>query len=69
GSEITLSFSKDGINWDTKKAIVLQYKISEIPITSYQAGALIEGVDASYVKIELQNTVAETLKCMIYGGM
>lgn len=69
GSEITLSFSKDGINWDAKKAIVLQHKISEIPITSYQAGALIEGVDASYVKIELQNTVAETLKCMIYGGM
>lgn len=67
GTPVVLSFSKDGHKWMADKTVMLQKQLSEIPVTSYQAGALVEGVEARYMKITLPTPPNETMVYSLYG--
>lgn len=64
---VVLSFSKDGKQWEKPAPVALSGKTSIIPVTSYVAGALLDGKEAQFIKIELSQNVKSPISCSVYG--
>ena len=67
--EAVLSFSNDGKVWLTEKPVQISGRSVSIPLTTYTAGALLEGKDARFIRIELSGKTATPVRCSVLGGI
>lgn len=64
---VELCFSDDGKNWKDQLKVELTEKKTEIPVTSYVAGALLDGKDTGYVEIRFPQHIGTAVSCQVYG--
>ena len=64
---IILSFSKDGKTWEQQAPVTISEKTIIMPVTSYVAGALLDGKNAKYVKVEFSENVTNVISYTVYG--
>lgn len=64
---IILSFSKDGKTWEQQTPVTISEKTIIMPVTSYVAGALLDGKNAKYVKVEFSENVTNAISYIVYG--
>lgn len=64
---VVVSFSKDGKQWEKQAPATLSGKTNTILVTSYVAGALLDGKDAKFIKIELSENAQSPISCSVYG--
>ena len=66
GKQLTISLSKDGENWEHYQTETLNGSIQEIPITTYVAGILVEGIVVQKIRLQFGEEVVKTV-CHVYG--
>lgn len=64
---IILSFSKNGKTWEQQAPVTISEKTIIMPVTSYVAGALLDGKNAKYVKVEFSENVTNAISYTVYG--
>lgn len=64
---ISILLSEDGNDWRTYRTINLNGRRTEIPVTTYVAGILAEGVTARHIRLQPENDISCELSCRAYG--
>lgn len=62
-----LSFSEDAQEWKDRIEVELSEKNTLVPVTSYVAGAVLDGKNTAYVKIKLEKRPMGKVAFRVYG--
>lgn len=64
---ISILLSEDGKDWKLYRTITLSERLTEIPVATYVAGILAEGVETRHVKLKPESAHGSGLSCHAYG--